>query len=88
MSKRVGVVALECLFDLGITIVYAVMVGVFIVGIVASDDGPISILHAGLYAMLLPLAAIGLIGTEIGLRIFKEWRASRRPVAAFGSSRS
>lgn len=86
MSKRFGVVALECLFDLGITVVYAGVVGLFIVGIVASDDGPISILHAGVYAMLLPLAVIALIGSEIGLRIFKEWRANRRAVRSITPS--
>ena len=78
MSKRFGQVALECLFDLGITVVYAGLVGVVIVGIVASDTGPISILHASLYAMLLPGAALALIASEISLRLFQEWRAARR----------
>ncbi len=81
MSKRFGVVVLECLFDLGITVVYAVIVGVFIVAIVASDDGPVSVLRAGLYAMLLPGAALVLICAEIGLRVFKEWRAARGPLS-------
>lgn len=78
MSKRFGIVALECLFDLGITVVYATIVGILIIGIVASDDGPVSMFHAFLYAMLLPAAALALIGSEIALRVFEEWRAARR----------
>lgn len=77
MKNQMGVVALECILDLGITVVYAVIVGFLIVGIVASDEGPVSILQTSLYALVLPGAALLLVGGEIGLRLFKEWRASR-----------
>jgi hypothetical protein len=78
MSKRFGQVALECLLDLGVTVVYAIIAGLLIVAIVASDDGPISLLRAGLYALLLPMGAIILIGFEVILQVSKEWRTARR----------
>ena len=77
MDKRIGQVVLECIFDLGITVVYATLAGLLIVAVVASDDGPISILAACLYASLLPGAVIALIGIELLLRLASERRATR-----------
>ena len=77
MKQQLGAVALECLFDLGVTVVYAMVAGFLIVAIVASDQGAISIFHAALYALLLPAAALALIASEIGLRLCKEWRNLR-----------
>lgn len=78
MTKRLGTLVLECVLDLGITVVYAVIVGFLIVGIVATDDAPMSLLSACLYAALLPGSAVALILVELAHRLFKDWREARR----------
>ena len=78
MDKRIGQVVLECILDLGITVVYATLAGLVIVAVVASDDGPISLWTAALYASLLPGAVVTLIGCDLVLRVFAQRRADRR----------
>lgn len=77
MDKRIGQVIVECIFDLGITVVYATLAGLLIVAVIASDDGPISFLTACLYASLLPGAVIALIGVDLLLRLASARRAAR-----------
>ena len=77
MDKRIGQIVVECIFDLGITVVYATLAGLLIVAVVASDDGPISLFTACLYASLLPGAVIALIGVDLILRLVSERRATR-----------
>ena len=77
MDKKIGEVVVECIFDLGITVVYATLAGLLIVAVVASDDGPLSLLTACLYASLLPGAVVALIGVDLLIRIAAERRAAR-----------
>lgn len=78
MNPRIGRVALECFVDLGITVVYATIVGLLIVGVVASDDGPSSLLTSIFYASLLPAAVVVLIAIDVVLRVVADHRMFRR----------
>ena len=89
MQKSFGRVAWECFVDLGVTIVYATIAGLLIVGIVATDDGASSILQSMLYASLLPISVAVLIGLDVMLRLAAERRAlRRRRIPVYGLSRS
>ena len=77
MDRKIGQVVVECIFDLGITVVYATLAGLLIVAVVASDDGPVSLLTSCLYASLLPGAVILLIGVDLLMRISAERRIAR-----------
>ena len=70
-------IAWDCFVDLGVTVVYATIAGLLIVGIVASDDGPASLLSTACYACLLPASVSLLIGLDIVARIAADRRASR-----------
>ena len=78
MTKRIVPIAVECLFDLGLTIVYASLAGLLIAAITVSDGGIASLLPALFYAALLPLAVLALIVVDAALRAFAEGRAARR----------
>ncbi len=81
MKTNVGRVAWDCFVDLGVTVVYATIAGLLIVGIVATDDGPGSIFLSAVYASLLPLAVMLLIGFDVVLRVFADRRATRQRAA-------
>lgn len=87
MQERFALVALECLFDLGATVVYAVIAGLVIVGLVATDDGSMSVMTSVLYASVLPGAVLILIGLELAARVFGEWRTKKRQEASPRPSR-
>ena len=78
MKSQIGPLVRECFLDLGITIVYATIVGLLIVGVVASDDGPVSLLTSVWYASLLPASVAALIAVDIVLRLLSERRERRR----------
>ena len=78
MKTDVRRVVMECFFDLGITIVYASLVGLVIVAVVASDDGRGSLIETLCYTALLPASVVALILLEIALRLIKERRALRK----------
>ena len=78
MKTRIGRVAWECFIDLGVTVVYATIAGLLIVGVVATDDRPGSLLTSALYASLLPAAVVGLIAIDVAWRVLSERRATRR----------
>ena len=78
MSTSIGRIAWDCIVDLGITVVYATIVGLLIVGVVATDDGPGSILTSALYASLLPISVALLIGCDLVLRVAAERRRGAR----------
>ena len=78
MNKRIGQVILECVVDLGITIVYASLVGLMIVAIVASDDDQVSLMSLMLYASLLPAGVFLLILIDAVARIVSERRRPDR----------
>lgn len=89
MRKSFGRIAWECFVDLGVTVVYATIAGLLIVGVVATDDGPASLLSSALYASLLPASVMLLIGLDLVLRVAGERRAlRRRPASAMTLSRS
>lgn len=88
MRKSFGRIAWECFVDLGVTVVYATIAGLLIVGVVATDDGPASLLSSALYASLLPASVMLLIGLDLVLRVAGERRAlRRRPASAMTLSR-
>ena len=78
MKATIGTVILECVFDLGIAVVYAVIVGLVIAGVAASDGGLGILPGALLTASLLPAGIVLLIAGDLGARLFKEWRTARR----------
>lgn len=82
MKTRIALLALECFVDLGITIVYATIVGLLIVAVVVCDDGRAPLLTTILYASLLPGAVIVLIAIDVLLRIASERRTLRRRQSA------
>ena len=94
MFKRFMTVTIECVLDLGITVVYATIAGLLIAAIVASDDGSLSIVSSVLYAGILPLGVVLLIGCDAGFRVLAELRAVRTQAHVavttlpFGSSRT
>lgn len=71
-------IAWDCFIDLGITVVYATIAGLLIVGVVASDEGTASLIKSALYASLLPLSVLALIVGDVAVRILGEHRAARR----------
>lgn len=87
MQKRVTGILLECLLDLGITVVYATLAGLLIVAVVTSDNGPISPISALAYAVLLPGAVAALVAVEALIRVVADWRANR-PTAGRTPARS
>ena len=80
-SKSFGRVTWNCFVDLGVTVVYATIAGFLIVGIVATDDAPHSLLDSVLYASLLPASATTLIGLDVALQLMAERRALQRRAA-------
>ena len=78
MQTSFGRIAWDCFVDLGVTIVYATLAGLLIVGIVATDDGASSILQTVLYASLLPISVAVLIGLDVAVRLVAERRALHR----------
>ena len=78
MKSSLSRIVWECFIDLGITVVYAVIAGLLIVGVVATDDGSGSLLSSALYASLLPAAVLALIAADVVLRVATERRAMRR----------
>ena len=77
MRTLIGTVILECVFDLGIALVYAVVAGLVIAGVTASDGGLGTLPGALLTASLLPVGIVLLIAGDLGARLFKEWRTAR-----------
>ena len=77
MRNGIGRIAWDCFVDLGVTVVYATIAGLLIVGIVASDDGPASMLSTACYACLLPASVSLLIGLDVVARIAAERRTAR-----------
>lgn len=75
MNRRRRDILIECVLDLGITVVYATAVGLVIVLIVASDDASPSLLTLLLYAGLLPGAVVVLIGFDLVLRLLEVRRS-------------
>lgn len=71
-------IAWDCFIDLGITVVYATIAGLLIVGVVASDEGTASLIKSALYASLLPLSVMALIVGDVAVRVLGEHRAVRR----------
>ena len=76
--RNFGRIAWDCFVDLGITVVYATIAGFLIVGVVATDDGAASLARSALYASLLPLSVMGLIGCDLAVRVWTEQREARR----------
>ncbi len=76
--KRIVSNIVECLIDLGITVIYATLAGLVIGAVTLSDGGLASLLPAVVYAALLPLAVLILIVVDAVLRAIAEGRASRR----------
>ena len=58
MMKRTASIAIECLVDLGVTVIYATLAGLLIAAVTVSDGGFSSLLPALAYAALLPLAVL------------------------------
>ncbi len=79
MRTTIATVILECVFDLGIAVVYAMIAGLVIAGVVASDGGLGTLPAALLTASLLPAGIVLLIAGDLGARLFKEWRGARGP---------
>ena len=82
MGHSFGRVAWDCFVDLGITIVYATIAGLLIVGVVATDDGTSSLLRSALYASLLPASVAALIAADC-----RDARRRRAPGAASPGTR-
>ena len=78
MKTDLRSVAVECFFDLGVTLVYATLAGLVIVAVAASDDGPSSLMMSLLYASLLPAGIALLIAVEVLLRVAADRRRDRR----------
>ena len=78
MTRNIGRIAWDCFIDLGITVVYATIAGLLIVGVVATDDGTASLIKSALYASLLPASVMALIACDLLVRIFDEKRTARR----------
>ena len=78
MMKRTASIAMECLVDLGVTVVYATLAGLVIAAVTVSDGGLNALLPALAYAALLPLAVLLLIIFDAGVRAMAERRAARR----------
>ena len=78
MRTTIGTVILECVSDLGVAVIYAVVVGLVIAGIAASDGGSGTLPTALLTASLLPASVVLLIAGDLGARVFKEWRSAGR----------
>jgi hypothetical protein len=74
-------IAWDCFIDLGITVVYATIAGLLIVGVVASDEGTASLIKSALYASLLPLSVMALIVGDVAVRVLGEHRAVRSAAA-------
>ena len=77
MKTTIGTVILECIFDLGIAVVYATIAGLVIAIVAASDSGLGALPTSLLYASLLPAAIVLLIAGDLGARLFREWRGGR-----------
>ena len=78
MLKRIVSIAIECLFDLGVTVIYATLAGLVIGAVTLSDGGLASLLPALAYAALLPLAVLILILGDAAMRALAEAREARR----------
>ncbi len=78
MTKRIVSIAVECLIDLGVTVIYATLAGLVIGAVTLSDGGLASLLPALAYAALLPLAVLTLILVDAALRALAEARQTRR----------
>lgn len=77
MLKRTTSIVIECLVDLGITIVYASLAGLAIAAVTVSDGGLVSLLPALAFAALLPLIVLVLIIFDGACRGWAEHRARR-----------
>lgn len=77
MMKRIATIVVECLFDLGITIVYATLVGLVVGAIALADGGVAALLSALVYAALLPLGFLLLIFVDALCRMVSEGRGGR-----------
>lgn len=78
MTRNIARIAWDCFIDLGITVVYATIAGLLIVGVVATDDGTASLVKSALYASLLPVSVMALIACDLVVRVFNEQREARR----------
>ena len=88
MTRNIGRIAWDCFIDLGITVVYATIAGLLIVGVVATDDGTGSLMRSAFYASLLPVSVMGLILCDVMLRIINEQRAVRRRLVRVRTQRT
>ncbi len=75
MFAHFAEVMLECLHDLGITVVFATLAGVCIAAVAASDGTPLSLLSCIGYVGFLPAGVLAMIGADAALRTFSEWRS-------------
>ena len=78
MMKRFVSIAVECLLDLGVTVIYATLAGLVIGAVTLSDGGLASLLPALAYAALLPLAVLILVCVDAAIRALAEGRQTRR----------
>ena len=88
MTRTIGRIAWDCFIDLGITVVYATIAGLLIVGVVATDDGSASLIKSALYASLLPVSVMALIAGDLAVRVFNEQRIVRRRLVRVRARRS